>query len=273
MPKQPDLSIVILNYKMDGLVKHCLKSIFSHTHEHEIEVIVVDNASGDQCGHIVASQFPHVRFIQTGANLGHAKGNNAGIKESSGRYVMILNPDTVFLEPMLDELIRHLDEQTSVGIATVQLRNPDGSIQAGAWRFPTLFDPFYQRIQWLRRTKRAQEAIYRYEMRDWNRQDSRDVDWVQGSCLTIRRDTMEDIGLLDEDLFLYFTDVDWCRRAWQGGWNVRYFAGPKLIHYFHRESAEVSGLRMLLNKVSRIHIKDWIRYLRKYRGQPHPRQP
>ncbi len=272
MPDIPDLSIVILNYKMDGLVKHCLKSIFSHQHKHDIEVIVVDNGSQDQCERLVSAYFPQVKFIQTGANLGHAKGNNTGIRESRGRYVMILNPDTVFLDPSLDDLISLMDRHADVGIATVQLRNPDGTIQTGAWRFPTFLDPFYQRLQWLRRTKLAQAAIHRYEMRDWKREDSRDVDWVQGSCLTIRRDTMHDIGMLDERLFLYFTDVDWCRRSWHAGWRVRYFAGPRLVHYFHRESAEVSGFRLLLNRVSRIHILDWLRYLRKYRGRPHPRQ-
>jgi len=266
-----DLSIIILNYKMDGLVKHCLKSIFSHEHRVQFEVIVVDNASGDQCESIVKNQFPRARFIQTGANWGHAKGNNIGIQESRGRYVMILNPDTVFIQPVLDELIAALDADTGVGIATVQLRNPDGTLQSGAWRFPTLFDPLFQRIGFLHRSPRGQKAVHTYEMRDWNRQTHRDVDWVQGSCLTIRRATMEDIGTLDEQLFLYFTDVDWCRRAWESGWRVRYFASPSLVHYFHRESAEASGWRIVFNKVSRIHIKDWFRYLQKYRGRSHPR--
>lgn len=266
-----DLSIIILNYKMDGLVKHCLKSIFSHEHRLRFEVIVVDNGSGDRCEHIVNEQFPQARFIQTGANLGHAKGNNVGITASRGRYVMILNPDTVFLQPVLDSLIETLDEDSKIGIATVQLRNPDGSLQSGAWRFPTLFDPLFQRIGFLHRSPKGQKAVQHYEMREWNRETPRDVDWVQGSCLTIRRATIQAIGALDENFFLYFTDVDWCRRAWEGGWRVRYLTGPSLVHYFHRESAEASGWRVFFNKVSRIHIKDWFRYLRKYRGRPHPR--
>src|SRR5690606_31453479 len=102
MPR-PDLSIVILSYKMDGLVKNCLKSIFDHQTNLNIEVIVVDNGSQDRCEEIVTSHFPQVRFIQTGANLGHAAGNNAGLREARGRYVMILNPDVVFLEPIFDQ--------------------------------------------------------------------------------------------------------------------------------------------------------------------------
>lgn len=271
MPKPVDLSVIILSYKMDGLVKHCLKSIYSHKHQCTYEVIVVDNGSADRVEEIVTEQFPQARFIQTGANVGHAKGNNIGIREASGRYVMILNPDTVFLQPVFDELIGMLDKQQDVGMATVQLCNPDGSIQTGAWRFPRVSDPLFQRIGFLHRSQRGQKAVHEYEMRDWDRRTHKDVDWVQGSCLTVRRDTMQEVGLLDENLFLYFTDVDWCRRAWEAGWRVRYFAGPKLVHYFRRESAEASGWRILFNKASRLHIKDWFRYLRKYRGRPHPR--
>lgn len=272
MPNKPiDISIIILNYKMDGLVKHCLKSIFSHAHQRSFEVIVVDNKSDDDCERIVAA-YPQATFIQAGENGGHAKGNNIGFARATGRYVMILNPDTVFLDPVLDDLVALLDAHRDVGIATVQLRNPDGSIQTGAWRFPSLAVPVYQRVQALRRLKRAQDSIHAYEMRDWDRQQHRDVDWVQGSCLTIRREALSDIGTFDERFFLYFTDVDLCRRAWLAGWKVRYFAGPKLVHYFHRESAESSGWRVLFHPVSRIHIKDWIRYLRKYRGQDHARQ-
>ncbi|MBI4122153.1 MAG: glycosyltransferase family 2 protein [Parcubacteria group bacterium] len=270
MPQPADLSIVILNYKMDGLVKNCLKSIFSHDYRHGIEVIVVDNGSGDECEAIVARHFPQVRFIQTGTNLGHAAGNNAGIKIASGRYVMILNPDTVFLQPAFDQLVDQLDQQDRVGMATIQLRNPDGSLQPGAWRFHDLATPLFQRVAALRRTKRGQARIHAFEMGDWNRTTSRRVDWAQGSCLTVRREALDEIGLLDERFFLYFTDVDWCRRAWIKGWQVHYFCEPSVIHYYHRESAEAFGWRSLRNKVTRIHIVDWLRYLRKYRGQPRP---
>jgi GT2 family glycosyltransferase len=273
MPTPVDLSVIVLNYKMDGLVKNCLKSIFSHTYRHQVEVIVVDNGSNDACEEIVKKHFPQTIFIQAGDNVGHAKGNNLGISASSGRYVMILNPDIVFLNPAFDELIEHMDRDERVGMATIQLRNPDGSLQPGAWRFHELMTPLFQRLDFLNKTKWGQRHINTFAMSEWDRKSSQLVDWVQGSCLTARRATINEVGMLDDRFFLYFTDVDWCRRAWNAGWHVRYFCEPAVIHYYHRESADRFGWRSLFNKITRIHVKDWIRYLRKYRGQPHPPRP
>lgn len=267
MASQPDLSIIILNYKMDGLVKNCLKSIYSHAPKANVEVIVVDNNSQDHCERMVTNHFPQARFIQTGDNYGYAKGNNIGIQQATGRHILLVNPDVVFLDPVFDEIIELMDKHETVGMATVQLRSPDGSIQPGAWRFHTIATPLYQRIRLLRDSRLGQSAIQEFEMKDWNREDSRPVDWVQGSCMIIRREALKDIGLLDEDFFMYFTDVDWCRRCWDAGWKVYYFARPKVIHYYHRESAETLGVLSLKNKVTRIHIKDWLRYLWKYRRQ------
>lgn len=269
MSNQPDLSIIILSYKMDGLVKNCLKSLFEHVYQSQIEVIVVDNDSRDNCEEIVRSQFPTVKFIQTGKNYGHAKGNNIGIKESTGRYIMLLNPDIVFLKPIIDELVDFLDKNRKIGITTVQLTNPDGSLQPGAWRFHRFLTPLYQRSSYLQRRSFVKRHIARFHMSDWDRSDSREVDWVQGSCLVARREAIDRIGLLDERFFLYFTDVDWCRRCWEAGWSVYYLSDVNVIHYYNRESARKFGIRSLTNKATQIHIKDWVRYLFKYRKNLH----
>lgn len=256
---------------MGGLVKNCLKSIFDHDPQVKLEVVVVDNGSDDDCEELVAEHFPHVTFIQTGANLGHAKGNNIGIERATGRYIMILNPDIVFLENVFDKSIEMLDRQKDIGMTTVQLRNPDGSLQQGAWRFLDLTTPLIQRSKFFRNTKWGKASSHKFEIKDWDRMGSKDVDWVQGSCLIARRETLDDIGLFDERFFLYFTDVDWCRRAWDGGWRVHYYAEVGAVHYYHRESAQYSGFKMLTNKAARLHIKDWLRYLKKYWGVPKPR--
>lgn len=271
MPDQPDLSVVILNYKMDGLLKNCLKSLFEHDHEKYFEVVVVDNDSKDGSEQMVNSLYPQVKFIQTGENMGHARGNNIGINNSNGRHVMILNPDVVFLHPIFDRVVDFMDANPDIGMSTVQLKNPDGSIQPGAWRFHKLSTPLYQRSSFLRRTPKGRQLIGDFTMADWDRKHSRDVDWVQGSCLVARRPVIEQIGPLDERFFLYFTDVDWCRRCWQAGYRVHYFAGADLVHYYHRESADKLGLKSLANKATRLHIMDWLRYLKKYRGQPLPK--
>lgn len=270
MSANPDLSIVILNYKMDGLVKNCLKSIFEHPTTKSLEVIVVDNNSQDQCEEIIQAKYPQVKFIQAGKNYGHAKGNNLGIDASTGRYVMILNPDIVFLDPIFDRLIDFLDREQKVGMTTVQLKNPDGSLQHGAWRFHKILTPLFQRSSFMQKTKIGQRAIKDFTIHDWSRENSRAVEWVQGSCLVVRRETIEKIGKLDERFFLYFTDVDWCRRCWDGGWKVYYYADISVIHYYNRQSAHKMGIKSLASKTTRIHIKDWFRYLSKYKGSPKP---
>ena len=271
MHDQPDLSIIILNYKMGGLVKNCLKSIFDHDPQVSLEVFVVDNDSSDDCEELVTEHYPQVKFIQSGANIGHAKGNNLAIKEASGRYIMILNPDIVLLENVFDKIVEMLDREKDIGMTTVQLRSPDGSLQPGAWRFHELSTPLIQRNKFIRNTKWGQAANRKFEIKDWDRRDSQAVDWVQGSCLIARRETLDDIGLFDERFFLYFTDVDLCRRAWAAGWRVYYYSEVGAIHYYHRESAQHSGLRALTHKAARLHIKDWLRYLKKYWGVPKPR--
>src|SRR5690606_37493759 len=142
---------------------------------------------------------------------------------------------------------------------------PNGTIQAGAWRFHSLLTPLYQRSQLLNVLSFVRSHISHFLMEDWNRETSRPVDWVQGSCLVARRETLDKIGLLDERFFLYFTDVDWCRRCWEHGWQVFYYADARAIHYYNRESAHKSGMKSLTQKATRIHIKDWFRYLLKYR--------
>jgi N-acetylglucosaminyl-diphospho-decaprenol L-rhamnosyltransferase len=271
MSNQPDLSIVILNYKMDGLVKNCLKSIFEHATDAKFEVIVVDNGSDDDCEALVTKHFPQVQFIQAGGNYGHAKGNNLGFAQATGRYIMMLNPDIVFLDPVIDELITFLEREKEIGMTTLQLKNPDGSLQPGAWKFHKLLTPVFQRSPVLKNSSAGKRHIEEFQMDDWDRKESKHVDWAQGSCLIVRREAFEQIGPLDERFFLYFTDVDWCRRCWDAGWKVHYFADVNVIHYYNRESAQAFGLKSLLNKTTRLHIKDWIRYLRKYRGQPRPR--
>lgn len=268
---KPDLSIIILNYKMDGLVKNCLKSIYEHEHSISKEIIVVDNGSNDEIETILNNHYPEVRFIQAGANLGHAKGNNIGIKEAKGRYIMVLNPDIVFLDNIFDEFIAFMDQQKKIGIATLQLRNPDGSLQPGAWRFLQFLTPLAQRISFLSNSSWGKQHRKEFEMHDWDRSTSRDVDWVQGSLMLVRNELIEEIGAFDERFFLYFTDVDWCRRAWESGWRVHYHAHLPVIHYYHRESNQGSFFKTIKSKALRLHIKDWFKYLHKYKFNLRPK--
>ncbi|TSC56668.1 MAG: family 2 glycosyl transferase [Parcubacteria group bacterium Gr01-1014_18] len=256
-----DLSIIILNYKSSGLCRTAIRGIEKIPHKISYEIIVVDNDSRDGLDQIMKDEFPHIRFIQSGKNLGHPAGNNLGISASSGRYVMILNADIAVLDNAFDKVVEYMDAHPQVGASACRLMNPDGTLQYSCRRFYRMMTPLYSRT-FLGKTRRGDAHMRDFLMIDYDHSKSGPVDWLQGSCLLLRRSVLQKIGAMDERFFLYFGDVDWCRRVWNSGHEVHYIANASIVHYFHRESR--GGMKMLLNPVGRLHIRDWVAYLRKY---------
>lgn len=268
---QVDLSIVILNYKSKNMVKECLRGIKSVGINLNYEIIVVDNASGDGIGKMLKENFPDVKFIVSPENVGFAAGNNLGIKAANGRYVLIMNPDIAIFQGSVEALVKYMDTHPDVGLAGPKLLNPDGTVQYSVCRFPGRFTPLYRRTP-LGRTEAGKREIARYLMKDWDHGEAREVDWMLGACLIVRRESLEKVGLFDERFFLYFEDTDWCRRFWEAGWKVAYAPESSMVHFHRRESAESSLLASLFKKTTQIHILSSIKYFLKYRGKPNPRQ-
>ncbi len=266
-----DLSIIILNYKTSGLLKQCLKGINLFKSPLTHEIIVVDNASGDRIGQILAQDFKEVKFIRAKANRGFSAGYNLGLKEAQGRYLLLLNADIAVLDNAILKMCQFMDEHPRVGLAGPKLLNPDGTVQMSAFQFPSFWTPLYRRTL-LGRLPFAQRAIREYLMSDWDHAESRSVDWVLGGCMIVRREARQQVGLLDERFFIYFDDIDWCRRFWQAGWQVYYIASASLVHYHRRESAEYPSLiGGLFNYPTRAHISSWLKYFVKYFGVPLPK--
>lgn len=262
-----DLSVIILNYKSKGLLKNCLRSIFSVPLRIKHEVIVVDNDSGDGSLQMVANHFPQAKTINSSSNLGHAGGNNLGIKQAQGRYILILNPDIVVLDNALEKMVEFMDQNPGVGAASCRLINPDGTVQMNCRKFPEKFTPIFSRTV-LGNLPFARKAMRDYLMVQADHEKTQAVDWLLAACLIVRKKAIDQIGLLDDRFFLYFADVDWCRQLWKAGWSVHYYAGAELVHYYHRESASQNGISsVFFNKTTRIHIWDWFKYLRKNRNQ------
>lgn len=253
------ISIVINNYKTRGLLKQCLRGILAQPPASEYEIIVVDNNSQDGSVELVREKFSQVKLIVSDRNLGHHRGNNLGIKNSSGEYVLILNTDIVIMDNSIDKLLEFMESHPEVALVGPKLKNPDGSIQMSCLRFPHLFTPFYRRTS-LSKLKFAQAELGRYLMEDFDHNSTKPVDWILGACELVRRSAIDKVGGMDESLFLYFGDVAWCKRFWLAGLPVYYLADCDIIHYYKRESAE-SGIT---SRVFWIHIIDWIRYLIKY---------
>jgi len=264
-----DLSIIIVNYRSKGLVKTCIRGVQKSNLKMSYEVIVVDNASNDGCIKMLNEEFPSVRGIQASENRGLAAGNNIGLRESTGKYLLIINPDIAVFEGMIEKLIAYIESHPQVAVAGPKLVNPDGTVQFSIYRFPTPITPLYRRTP-LGHNSWAKRALRRYLMFDKQRDINGPVDWILGACMLVSRTAYEKIGEMDERFFLYFEDVDWCRRFWAAGYEVHYVPDAELIHYHRRLSAESPGLSGIFTKATRIHIQSWMRYFKKYFRIPLP---
>ena len=255
------LSIIILNYKSKGLLKQCLKGILLLHLPFQYEIIVVDNASNDHCNKMIKEEFSQVKIILASFNRGYAAGNNLGMKIAQGKYVLILNPDIAVLKNSIEQLIKFMEQHSTAGMAGPKLINPNGSRQFSCFRFPRWYTPILRRTL-LGRLPKAKKHLQRYIMSDYSFNQPSVVGWLLGACLLVRRQAISQVGLMDEHFFLYFEDVDWCRRFRQAGWHVYYLPSAEMVHFHQRLSA-----KNIFHRTTWIHIISWLKYLRKWRGK------
>jgi len=254
-----DLSIIILNYRTPDLLLECLSALEQNPLTiGTSEVIVVDNASGDDSVQQVRLAYPSVEVIESEENAGFAAGNNLGIRQCQGRYLLVLNPDTQVHAGALDELLRFMDATPNAGAAGGQLIGLDGEIQGSCRAFPNLLAVILRGTP-LHRYFPNNASLRRYLLSDWAHDSLREVDWVLGACLLIRRAAWEEVGPLDDRFFMYYEDIDWCYRARQAGWIIYYVPTAQITHHHRQESA-----RGLFNRLTKEHIKSIIRLFRKH---------
>lgn len=267
----PDVSILIVHYNTPGLLRQTLKGIRESAIGIPHEVLVVDNNPHARISSDVAHAHPEARVIETTENLGFGVGMNCAMKEASGRYLFVFNPDVCLFPGAIEALVAFMDAHPSVGAAGPKLLNPDGSVQTSRFRF---LDPLiiaYRRLPLLRNLPFAKRAVDRYLMADVPHEETQDVDYLLGAAILARRSAVEQVGYFDPRFFMYFEDQDWCRRFWKAGWRVVYHPPVALVHYHRRETAEGSFLSQLLNPLTRIQMKSALYYYQKYRGEPLPR--
>ena len=260
-----DLSIIILNYKTKGLVKQCIRNVMVATANLNYEIIVIDNGSHDGCQEMMKENFPEIKFIQTGKNLGFAAGNNFGLKEAKGNYIMILNPDVTVLNHSIEKMVDFMKKNPVVGLAGPKLINPIGTYQISCRTFQTPKLILYRRTP-LGRLPFAKKELAKHLMVSFDHQTNREVDWVMGACILVSKQALDKVGLLDERFFFYVEDMDWCRRFWQNGFKVYYLAEAEMVHLYERASAMENWSFWTFNKMTRRHIASWIKYFAKYLG-------
>ena len=247
-----DLSIVIVNWNTRDLLRDCLNSVSDAIEALSVEVLVVDNASKDNSCTMVREEFPNVRLIESESNLGFAGGNNLALARAAGRYVLLLNTDTLVHGNVLAQAVAWLDRHPDVGVLGPRVLNADGSIQASCSAFPSLR---HLAMQTLGLTKLAKWDSYR--MTGWDRSSERRVEVISGAAMFVRRAAMEEVGLLDENFFFYGEETDWCRRYAKAGWALVFAPIPEITHFGNGSAAKLNHRRdvLMTEGTTRLHKK------------------
>lgn len=249
----PDLSVIIVNFNTRALLQDCLRSIAQDATA-QAEVMVVDNASSDGSAGMVRSEFPWVWLQENQENAGFAKANNAAIPQARGKYVLLLNSDTVVRPGAFRVMADFLATHPQTGGVTCRLLNADGTVQACTsgtpgpmllfFRLSGLSQVFYN--QRLRSLVRRYGGLFlgstiRSYLEPYVSQSATEVENISGACLMLRREAIDQVGLLDESFFMYFEDMDYCLRLRNAGWKLHYLPQGEIVHLVGRSS----GGRML----------------------------
>ena len=248
-----------MNWNTRDLLVKCLNSITKHQPDFEYEVIIVDNASKDGTVETVASLFGHnkrIRVIPSLKNLGFARGNNLAYEQSAGDCILMLNPDTEIIEGAVQKLVDFLVAHPSVGIVGPRLINPDGSLQESVRRFPDIWSSLLV-FSGLHRIFRPR----RYLMDGFNYEEPADVDQVMGAALLTRRKVISELGFLDPKFYLWYEEVDFCRRVKARGYEIKYY--PKAV-VMHARAQSFSQLDVYERK--KIVARSLLYYFRKNGG-------
>ncbi len=231
----PDVSVCIVSWNVAGDLRVCLESLHAQEQAPEFEIIVADNNSSDESVAMVRELFPEVTLIQNEENLGFAKATNQTLRAASGRYLLMLNPDTVLEPDSLRTLVEVADAHPEAGIVAPKLVYPDGSLQYSCRRFPTISAAVFRNTILGRIFPRARSASA-YVMADWDHDAECEVDWVSGACMMIRREAYEQVGELDEDFVWGSEDVDYGVRMHRAGWTVLFAPVTKVVHVVGRST-------------------------------------
>ncbi|GAB4144203.1 MAG: glycosyltransferase family 2 protein [Planctomycetota bacterium] len=254
----PELSVVVLSWNTRDLTLACLRSLLAETPRRAREIIVVDNGSEDGTADEIERRFPEVRLIRNRENRLYSAGNNQGVAAATAPWVCLLNSDTEVRPGALDSLVDFLEEHPDYGAVSPRLVDPDGTVQRACQRFPTLasalcFDSWWGTF-WP-----GSVVQDRYLMRDFDHESSRDVDQPPGACFVMRTAEYREMGGLDEEMELFYNDVDLCKRLWKKGRRIRYLAEAEVLH--HRGASTRSFSKMLV-----IWHRNRVTYYRKHYG-------
>ncbi|MHA0856166.1 glycosyltransferase family 2 protein [Paenibacillus sp. CMAA1364] len=225
-----DLSILILNYNTCKLTMDCLQSVFASHTSYQYEVIVIDNHSTDSSVETITKEYPQATLIANDDNVGFARGNNQGMDIAIGRYVLLLNSDTIIQTDTLQTMISFMDENSTVGASGCKVILPNGNLDKACRRgFPTPSASFYYAFG-ISRLFPDHKRFNQYQLGHLDPNQEYPVDCLVGAFMMLRRETIAQVGGLDETFFMYGEDVDWCYRIKQAGWEIYYYPRTTIVH-------------------------------------------
>jgi len=238
-----DLSIVVVNYNTKELLRNCLHSIFEEKGI-SCEIFVIDNASTDGSRRMVEQEFPQVRLLKNGENLGFAAANNQGIRASKGTYILLLNSDTVVLDGALEKMVRFADLHPEIGVLGCQLLDEKGrKIVSSQDRFPSCVMVLLGLLGMPIFFWKTFPGFH-YPGKDFFNPKRDDlpceVAWVSGAALMLRMKALNEIGFLDENFFMYYEDTDICYRFNKKGWKIYFFPQAEITHYYGKSEQRIS---------------------------------
>jgi O-antigen biosynthesis protein len=249
----PLVSIIIVNYNVRDFLHHALVSLQKAMKGIRGEIIVVDNASDDGSIEMVRRRFPAIHLIASKINLGFAKANNLGLKRAQGKFLLLINPDTLVQEDTLRVMIKFFQENPDVGLAGCKVLNPDGTFQLACRRsFPRPWVAFSKMIG-LSALFPNSRLLGRYNLTYLSPDESYEIDAVSGSFMMVRREAFKQVGGLDEEFFMYGEDLDWCYRIQRAGWKNYYVHSTQIIHY-KGESTKRSNLDEIRTFYQAMHL-------------------
>ena len=269
-----DINIVFVNYLMKADILEAVTSVLKDITncQYDVQITVADNSENqDGTKEDLAAQFPQVKYIDCGSNVGFGKGNTIGFQSTPARYYFALNPDTIIPENsrVIERIIKFMDDHPKIGCIGPKLLGSDWTLQYSCYRFdlPSILIKPLKQINFDKKYKWVKKHSDRLLMKDFDHNETTPVDWVLGAAMVARQEVVDSIGWFDERYFMYLEDCDWCLTMWEKGWPVYYVHDIIIMHKHARESAKVPGIfnALIKNKLARIHLVSWVKYLWKWR--------
>jgi GT2 family glycosyltransferase len=255
-----DVSVIIVNWNTRDLVRQCLRSLYVQIPSISFEVIVVDNGSTDGSVEVIQLEFPQVKLLVNRDNRGFAAANNQGMAIAQGRYLLLINSDTIVLDRAIDKTVAYADLHPDTAVTGCRVLNTDRSLQNTCFMFPSILN-WLLFSTYLYRLFPGNHFFGREQMTWWARDDAREVDVVTGCYMLVRKEAIEEVGPMDERFFMYAEETDWCYRFRANGWKNRFTPDAEIIHFGGASAAKLGARRAELANASFVQymFKHWSR--------------